>query len=449
MIYAFLGVLAAANFWCGRLMAQEMLVPVCEGILVITSDMAKGVADFASYPDFQQATVFKAPDNTLIMEILYKMDGTIVKMRKPMSREDIDLVCMKLKTKIALQVDEEIDPDRDGRRKIIGSTMAYSLLYYAWAIPTAFNLTSGSAYTGSYLLIGSAGYFIPMLATQNSIITKGMAKGYTYGCFLGIPHGWALGSLITNDDNASLGISVLTSIGEGLGGLYYARNHHLSRAHMSTIGSMGTWGLLYGLGFPAMAESESGNAYAGSSLAISALGIYAGDKLARKFKPAEGDVTVINGLGLLGTYLPFPLIYSFAGEDGSPAAYIGSCILGSIAGLSLGFNKTSKVNYTRSEGNIILLGEISGGLVGAGTGALLQANTTTISWLIGAGLVGGFLISDNVTLKKKHKNSILGGGFSFDFNPMAFQKLIRKESFTYQPGNPFQNPDLLKLRLRL
>lgn len=448
IVIAFLGIISLATLCPGSLLGQEAQVPVCEGIQVITPGMARGMKDFELYPNFQQATVYQASDNTLIMEIIYKMDGSIMKTRKPMTREDIDLVCVNLKTKMAAGYDEESDNDRDGRRKIIGSTMTYSLLYYAWAIPTAFRSNSGSSYTGSYLLIGSAGYFIPMLATQNSIITNGMAKGYTYGCFLGIPHGWALGSLLTDDGNASLGISAFTSIAEGLGGLYYARNNNLSRAHMSTIGSMGTWGLLYGLGFPGMAESDNRNAYTGSSLAFSALGIFAGDQLARKFKPSEGDVSVTNGLGLLGTYLPVPLIYSISGEDGTAAAYLGSCILGSLAGLSAGFHKTSKINYSRTEGNIIILVEISGGLIGAGTSALLQANFTASSWLIGAGLVGGFLVADNITLKKKNKDNALGSVFSLDINPMAFRKLIRNEPFIYQPGNPYQNPDLINLRLK-
>jgi hypothetical protein len=329
--------------------------------------------------------------------------------------------------------------------------MAYSLVYYAWAIPAAFNTRSGSTYTGSYLLLGSAGYFVPMLATQKGTFTKGMAKGYTYGCFLGIGHGLAVGTLINGNsgNNLNLGISVLASIGEGLGGLYFARNHKLDRAHMRTMGSLGTWGLAYGLGIPAMATTEDEQVYAASALAVSAIGIITGDHLARKFKPADGDVTVINGMGIIGAVVPLALANAIFDENDTPGLYIGSSILGSITGLALGFRKTSKINYSRSDGNLILLGEFAGGLIGGGIASLVQADGTSASWFICAGLVGGFVISDSMVNRKKKENSTFGGNLSFEFNPVAFQNIINHKSTQPQPGKPLLNGDLAKFTLHL
>jgi hypothetical protein len=437
-------------FSLNGLNAQEVQIPVCQGIQVITKDMGKGVPEFDKYTDFQQATLYKDIENKLILEILYKQDGQIVRSRVPMSREEADKLCQQMIAKTGPMAEEAFDPDRDGKRKIIGATMAYSLLYYAYAIPTAFDWTEGEAYAGSYLLIGAAGYFVPMLATRNATITSGMAKGYTYGCFLGIFHGLSLGSLLTNGsgDNAILGVSVAASIGEGIGGLYYAKNHQLNRAYMRMMGSMGTWGLLYGMAIPAMAESEDNTIYAASSLAISAAGVFAGDQLAKKFKPADGDVTVMNGLGIIGTALPIPLLYSILGDEGTPATYIGSMILGSGAGLYAGLRKTKNWDYTRSDGNIILLGEIAGGLIGSGISLIAGGNETTFMWLTAAGLVGGFVASDFVIRNPKKDKKTTGSSFSFDFNPIALQKLIKNEPFSFDPGKRFQNPDLLKLGLK-
>ncbi len=435
----------------GALEAQEVQVPVCDKIQVITPSMAAEIDFFSAYPGFQQATVYQTPDSLLFIEILYQKDGSIIRERKPMNSEDINLICAQLKLKDAVEVVDDIDFDRDGRRKLIASTMAYSLAYYAWAIPASFDAKSDQAYTGSYLLLASAGFFVPLMATQKGDITNGMAKGYTYGCFLGIGHGISLGALLTGDfDNSfNLGVGVLASIGEGLGGLYYARKHQFNRAHMRTIGSMGTWGLGYGLGIPAMAESDEPAAYAASSIAVSAIGIFAGDRLARKFKPADGDVTVINAMGIIGGAVPLTLISTIFDESGSPALYVGGAILGSLSGLTLGFRKTSKINYSRSDGNLIILGEVAGGLIGAGVATLLQTDGTSGAWFICAGLVGGFLISDSMVLKRKRESNTTGMNLSFDFNPMAFQNILEIKSFAIQPGKPVLNADLAKITWRL
>ena len=444
-------ILLVLIIWPSSMTAQEIQVPVCDKIQQITPQMAAGLDFFAAYPGFQQATVYKTPDSTLMMDILYKIDGSTLRERKPVTNDEINLICAQLSSNVTEEINNEVDVDRDGRRKIIASTMAYSLAYYAWAIPLSFNAESGKAYTASYLLIGSAGYFVPMLATQKGSYTNGMSKGYTYGCFLGIGHGLSLGALLSGgyDHNFVLGASAVVSVGEGIAGLNYARKHNLNRAHMRTMGSMGTWGLAYGFGIPAIWESEEDLEYAGSSLAVSALGIVLGDHYAKKFKPADGDVTVINGMGVLGGAVATTLVYTFAGEDGSPAAYVGGIILGSLTGLSMGFAKTSKVNYTRTDGNLIILGEVAGGLIGGGLAAIVEAEPTAAFWMISAGLFGGFLISDSMVLKRKRDTNITGMNLSFDINPVACQNLITKTSLQPQPGRPLLNSDLAKITLHL
>jgi hypothetical protein len=438
-------------FYSRNTKAQEIQIPVCSRIQVITPQMASGIGFFADYPGFMEASVYQTQDSLLVMEILYKNEGSILKLRKPLSRDEIDTICAQINTKSYEEAINDVDVDRDGRRKIIASTMAYSLAYYAWAIPTAFNAGSGKAYTASYLLLGSAGFFVPMLATENGTFTKGMAKGYTYGCFLGAGHGLSLGALVSGgyDHSAILGVSTVVSISEGVVGLNYARKHQFDRAHMRTIGSMGTWGFAYGLGIPAMWENSDELAFAGSSIAVSGLGIYLGDHFARKLKPADGDVTVINSLGVLGGAISTTVIYSFAGDEGSSAAYVGGAILGSLTGITLGFNKTSKINYTRSEGNLIILGEIAGGLIGGGLSTLMEAKDVAGLWLVTAGLFGGFAISDGAIQQRKAKTNNLGMNFSFDINPVAFQNVLNKNSFEIKPGRPILNADLAKFTLHL
>jgi len=451
LITFFLIISLGLVFWSGSIKAQEIQMPVCGKIQVITPQMAASTDFFGDYPGFRQASVYLTQDSTLVIEILYQKDGSIFKERKPISREIIDAICSQINIKPFEEVANDVDVDRDGRRKIIASTMAYSLAYYAWAIPTAFNAGSGKAYTASYLLLGSAGFFVPLIATEEGSFTKGMAKGYTYGCFLGAGHGLSLGALASGgyDHNIILGVSSVVSIGEGLIGLNYARRHQLDRAQMRTIGSLGTWGFAYGLGIPSMWENNDDLVVAGSSIAVSALGIGLGDHFAKKLKPADGDVTVINSMGLLGGAISSTIVYSFAGDEGSAAAYVGGAILGSLTGITLGLNKTSKINYTRSEGNLIILGEIAGGLIGGGLVALMEADDVPAVWIITAGLFGGFAFSDQAVKKRKAKTNNLGLNLSFEINPVAFQNVLNKNSFEIKPGRPILNADLAKLTLHL
>lgn len=451
LITSFLMVSLGLVFCSGSIKAQEIQMPVCGKIQVITPQMAANTDFFGAYPGFRQATVYQTQDSTLVIEILYQKDGSIFKERKPISREIIDAICSQINIKPVEEAINDDDVDRDGRRKIIASTMAYSLAYYAWAIPTAFNAESGKAYTASYLLLGSAGFFVPLIATEEGSFTKGMAKGYTYGCFLGAGHGLSLGALASGgyDHNAILGVSTVVSIGEGLIGLNYARKNRLDRAQMRTIGSLGTWGFTYGLGIPSMWENSDDLVVAGSSIAVSALGIGLGDHFAKKLKPADGDVTVINSMGLLGGAISSTIVYTFAGDEGSSAAYVGGAILGSLTGITLGLNKTSKINYTRSEGNLIILGEIAGGLIGGGLVALMEADDVPAVWIITAGLFGGFAFSDQAVKQRKAKTNNLGLNLSFDINPVAFQNVLNKNSFEIKPGRPVLNADLAKLTLHL
>ncbi|MEI6574761.1 MAG: hypothetical protein WCO63_01130 [Bacteroidota bacterium] len=447
-ITLFTGLLLALILKPFNLMSQETQIAVCEGIQVITPDLATGISDFDNYPDFQQATIYKTNDTIQVMEILYKQDGAIVRVRKIIKPVDLALLCNKLTAK-QISNNKEETTYRDFRKKVIGTTMAYSLLYYGFALPVSLGINREAA-AGSYLLVGAAGYFLPYFALKNTFVSPGMSKGYTFGCFLGIFHGLSFGALLTGNSGSktALGLSVFSSVAEGYGGLSYARAHNLNRAHMRTMGSLGSWGLLYGLGVPLMVLSNNEETYAACGLAGSALGIMAGDYYAKQFQPTDGDVTVINAAAIVGTYFPPLIIASFANENTTAPAIIGSAILGSVAGIAFGFHHTAHADYTRSEGNIILLGEVAGGLVGGAAAAFTSVSGTTVGWLVGLGLLGGFYAMDQITLTSKKKTNSFGSRLSFDFNPIAFKKIINKDPFIYIPGRPMQNVDLFKAGLK-
>ncbi len=316
--------------------------------------------------------------------------------------------------------------DQEGRSELIRTSLILSLVYYGWAIPLALDAESGRAYVASYMLVGGGGFFVPFLATRDSRVTEGMARGYTFGSILGIYHGWALAAAIQGDDmefRLGLGTSVVTSIAEGVTLMNYARSRDLNQGHISMMGTGGVVGLLYGASLPVYFNSESTRSYAVSSLAGSALGYWAGDQLAKKIPLANGDPQIMATTGILGTYLTIALLDGI--QPDSEKAIAAMLTAGSAIGLGLGYVKIKALDYSSSNANLIALGTFAGGLIGLGMVYVFAgdaASGNAYLWGSGIGAVAGFAATDLITRNSK-SNKL--GNLKIQFNPMAVKGMIK------------------------
>jgi len=437
------------------LIAQEIQIPFCGKYPTITPPLAKKIGQFKGIEGFKEAFLYANPDSTYTIEVLYLKEGRIVRERRATSRVGLNDLCTEIDANTGTEYDDQRDFGRDGKRRLIGSSMTYSLGYYGWAVPVALEAEDGKAYAASYMFIGGAGFFVPFLATRNKEVTWGMAKGYAMGSGLGIAHGWALTVLMLGDEmddgRAALGISVATSLTEGLIGYSIARKHNLNFSRMSMIGSGGTWGGLYGLALPyIIADPHEPRLYAFSTLAASGFGMFGGNYLYRKFSPSNGDVTIANTLGLLGAALPLSVMNYVADDEELGRTTASLMLLGSLAGLGYGLHKTSTVDYDNQQGNIVALGALAGYFTGLGTAYLAEGEPPSYMLMGVLGATAGFFVTDAIVSKDiKKTDGKQKASLSIDLNPYPLYGMVSR------PGAPAPfNPHaidynyILKMRLQ-
>ncbi|MDX9848043.1 MAG: hypothetical protein RBT74_13755 [Tenuifilaceae bacterium] len=399
--------------------AQDVQIPFCDNIQLIDARMGSTVPKLMVYKDFQQATLLKTGDG-LVLNIVYKVNGVFHFDKVSITQDELDEICATIQPKKSATIfSEEGSPTQEARRRLIFSSTAFSLGYYSWAIPAALKAEDYKSYTASYMLIGGAGFFVPLIATGHNDITNGMARGFTVGAANGFVHGGAL-SLLFFGDNIEyenyIGFTSIFSITESLLGLSMAKKYDYSWGRMSIMGSGGLWGAAAGAALPVILfESEEPRLYGLSSLAGSVGGIMAANYLYKQQPITHGDATIINTTGALGLHWTAVMMVTF--EMNSARGIVGLMLAGASGGLAYGIHKTKGYDYTRQQGNLISLGTYAGGLIGGGLGVLAESEEKGMLWLTALGATGGFLLSDYVLKENRKNRSSNSPNYSFQINP--------------------------------
>lgn len=402
--------------------AQDAMVPICEGISTIDARMASSISRLKHYNDFQQATLQQL-DQGFELHVVYKEGGIFKVDRIPLTKTEVEQICSEISATSKQRVTSEYDnPTQEARRRLIISSSAYSLGYYSWAVPTALKARDYKAYTASYMLIGGAGFFVPLFATNKHDITNGMERAYTLGAATGFTHGLSLNMLLLGEDDSSfetiLGFTTAFSITESILALSLAKKHSISWGYASIMGSGGLWGAAYGAAFTFLAsESEQIRLYGATTMLGSAGGFLAAHHLYKSQSITHGDASVINALGALGAY--WGGVFMETLDVSNERAIIGMLTAGATGGLAYGIYKTKGYDYTRQQGNLIPLGSFAGGLIGAGFGILVEAEETGFLWLTALGATGGFFLSDWVLRETRKDKTSQASNFSFQINPMG------------------------------
>lgn len=438
--------LGIAIFLSFFLYAQEVQISFCNGSLTIDSNSAKKISILKDIEGFIDASLFELNDTSKILEVRYAKDGAIYRRKLSVTNIDLNVICEELRAQSSDTKLDEVDFGKMGRKRLVSSSMLTSLGYYGWAIPLALNADSEEAYTASYMIIGSAGFFIPFMATRNKEVSLGMAKGYRSGSLLGIAHGWALSGVLMGDNiepNFTFGISTLTSIGEGLLGYSIAKRNDWSYNRVSCISLGGYWGLGEGLALSYVLNFNDIRLTALTTMGVSGLGMYGGYIAGEKYNLSTGGLTVINTLGLLGAYIPIGII-SVTDMDLSRgvAAIITAS---SLIGLGYGINHVNGINYSRQQGNMVGLGTLAGGLAGAGIAALTNSESVIIPTI---GALCGFVITDRIIRKDIGKSiNKKGLAMNLDFNP--FPLMLTRQDFRRNMMNQYTAEANYLVRLKM
>jgi hypothetical protein len=436
--------------------AQEVQIPFDSAgkIEVITPELEAAYRLFPEIKEFREARLFLRPDSSYFLEISYTEDSKIKRIKQDKTPAQVAVLRQRLTEPTFTDVDHPfVKPgtglDQSGRTKFITATTLISTFVYGPLIISSIDNVRGEVAAGLELIIGGAGFLIPLLATANTSVTQGEASLATGGEILGLGHGMLLSLLLSNGDpGREFGVLATTvSIGETIAGYKIAHANNFRAGKSDIIITYGLFGMGQGALLPLAISSDgsdiSGSLISGLALGFSGLGYIAGNVLSNSTRYTRGDATVASTAGtfaplcLLGLVVP-----SLAENSGNEAGQIfaATAMVGNLGGLWLGHYLAEKKDLSEDEGNYISLGTLAGCLIGTGIGMILSSDTDELTdiyqFTIPAvlGTAGGFAISYSVFGKGSGRDE--GSGWDVKFNPGALLAGLSERSSATFDGRP-------------
>jgi hypothetical protein len=424
-------IVLALVFIAPSVRGQDVLVPFDSSgkIERIDQKLEQDIRLFPEYPGFREAVLYRTSDTTFVLEIMYRNNGRIVRTQRPLTAVEAEKL-RRTVMQTVLVCAPTVILDQSGRKPLIVRNLTLALLYHGWALPAALEV-SGAAAGGMYLITGAAGYFVPMLLTEQKSISRGTATLAMYGASRGIGHGLMLGLVVQDDDvtNGILGLGVAASVIEEIVAVQVAAKTNMSDGDAVAIGVMGDFGSAIGVELAYVSdffEGEHTREVGSVILAGSAVGITTGALLASKLNYTRGDAYIVRGAGVLGVMIPIAAL-----DYGNPdaKAYSYAAMTGSVAGLFAGHLLIRGRDFSTDNGALVTLGEVAGGLLGLGLVTMASPegeNSGAIYWT-GAtvGAAGGFALTYSLLHKdapRESSNIELG----LDFRPAP-------DSYTPEP----------------
>ena len=462
LLIAFLAILS------GNAIAQEKLVAFFpeQDILTIDKNYARRMSFFTEYENFVEAKLFQVNGDRYALEIFYEKNDSLYKDRVEMSGSEKELYFNTLKEQYARSTDQDIDRkdnseitllNQKGRSAMLIANTAVGLGYYGMALPSMLGTENTKVNVGLYMITAGAAFYIPYRATMNKDVTLGQASFTFYGQSRGIMHGFFLGELLSkvpeaaNYPNTSerdweeyynaqdrreqflFGMGMAGSIGEGIAGYHLARRWDYSGGSTSIFQMWGDVGTISGLLASQLAgfwDKREPDALFGTTLLTSAAGMFVGKYFGDSRNYTLGDAIVYRSNIVLASLIPITLIHYF--EPDEPDAYTAAGLAGFGIGSYLGWRQTKDKDFETSDAVFIALGEVAGGLLGAGLGYLIAPENSdgkVILTSASLGALSGYALMYNQFSKKSMK---LSGNIDIDFhiNPMG---MLMKRDKPFKP----------------
>ncbi len=413
--YKLLLILTLLLFFAARSFSQEIQVPFDNnGLLIdINKQSEEKLHLFTDYNKFEKACIFKTADSLYVLEIYFLKNNQRVRIKKNMSAAEY--FAFRQKVTHLLQYDHPSEIlDQSGRNKWLIGTMTLSLGYYGWALPLTANVHDRRLAVALYMVTGSTGFYLPYSISKNISVTRAQAVLSLYGGSRGILHGISLALIFKHPgERGIIGSGILISLAELTAGFKIAKSKNMSAGSAYTIGTGGDFGYILGFQTAHLAgfiDAENRQMIMASTLMGSGTGLLLGNFLASNSHYTVGDAKILYGIAFLGGYLPIAVVDDLNLKNDK--LYSAASMAGIITGIALGHHLQKERDFSEIHGNLVVLSEAAGGLLGLGMAYLISSNNSDNSGLYltasSLGATAGFwLMYSSVAKKAQIENNKL------------------------------------------
>ena len=399
-------VLAALALPGGVAGAQEVQVAIDEAgrIDVITADLARRLGLFAEVAGLREVLLFQLPDSTFVLELTAAASqGRMRRERRALSAAEAAEFRRDVTARIAERA-QTAGLDQSGRTKLLAGSTLLGLGYYGWATANAFDPQDDRAAVAVYMLTAAGTFFVPLLASKNRAIPDAVATMTLWGASRGAVHGALASELIGSPSTKTrFRWSVAVGAAEGIIGGVAAQALGMTSGRADVTGVGGDIGLGVGWGVADLLKLDEradsvtlltpGGPYtygvqdrtlqATVTLGASALGLAGGYLLGGTEEWTRGDAAIFRNVTAIGALtgvavgdliqkprvitdvIPGGGTYSYV-DDGFSRTHTAAGLAGTAAGLILGRALVAHRNFTTSQGTLLTLSPLAGGLLGLG-----------------------------------------------------------------------------------
>lgn len=382
--------------------AQEAEVPLdADGRLFgITPDLEGRLNLFPEVRGFIEARLFEKPGGGFVLQILYRRNGRLYLIRRSMSLDAVAQFRREVTAALHVRAPSAL-LDQDGRGDLMRGALLLSLGYYGWAVPVALEVDDNQLAVALYMLVGSAGFYVPFAVTKRIPVTEGQASLSLYGATRGVARGMFGAMFLGAEDVETLvRAGAVVGLVEAVAGFVTAGRLAMTQGTADLTGTGGDLGAGIGLGLAYLAgllddtPGDMRNTGWGVGAGASYLGMLAGYRLAMTEPYTPGDNGVFRAASLIGGYMGLAAVRAVRGDDRDVGkAEAGGAVAGTMLGIVVGQRLVSGRDFRTVHGTFISLGALGGGLLGAGIGYLLSEDSD-VAILVpsAAGAVGGFAL---------------------------------------------------------
>ncbi len=414
-------------FLAAQLGIQETRVPFDSAgrVLELGPDAIRRLSWFAEMAEAQRALLFMMSDSSRVVEV-YGRDG-MSRQRCPIHPDELKQMQQELAGMVGIGLGRPT-PASSGRWLYLINSFLYSYGIRGPLVATALETDKWENIAATYLLTGSAAFFVPLVVTRNTEITYGNAFLSWYGATRGAYAGYMI-TRATHMDFYSDGAwpPLLGSIGLDVGGFALASKMKYTPGQAAMVTTMGDWGILGTLGTIFLININVDEdqpfdhvVYELVPLGGMAAGLVSGHHLGRNDKIADGDPRVFRLWGQLGAMAGFTAAnYFFSMDEISQTEgtiILGGAMAGCAAGSLLGHRHIMKTDYTYVNGLLVEVGA-DAGLAVAGAVLLLLSTESMEADVPMTLLTGGAIIGAAATAAVIRSSSIKKMG-SLEFSPM-------------------------------